>query len=199
MSHMQAAAAANSEAWAAAERSLLERLSQAEGRAASAGERERIAGERLQAANSRASGMAAALEAARGEIANLRAGGCSTFAAFECRQVVSAASRLVERMCWAAMQSMNDSLRRLLQHAQAANVRLCTGRRQPSRQAEVLAAELTDVQQQQLDWVHRLQHAEAGQATAQQVLAAAQQEHAQAVAMMSEQVSGRAVTGWPTM
>ena len=76
MSHVQAAAAANSEAWSAAERSLLERLSQAEGRAASAGERERIAGERLQAANSRANGMAAALEAARGEIANLRAGRC---------------------------------------------------------------------------------------------------------------------------
>ena len=76
MSHMQAAGAANSEAWAAAERNLLERLSHAEGRAASAGERERIAGERLQAANLRASGMAAALEAARGEIANLRAGRC---------------------------------------------------------------------------------------------------------------------------
>ena len=81
----------------------------------------------------------------------------------------------------------------------AANVCLLTGRWQASRQAEVLAAELTDVQQQQLEWADRLQRAEAGQATAQQVLAAAQQEHAQAEAMMSEQVSPKAVTGWPTM
>lgn len=51
-----------------------------------------------------------------------------------------------------------------------------------------LRAELTDVQQQQLQWADRIQRAEAGQATAQQVLAAAQQEHAQAEAMMAEQV-----------
>ncbi len=62
----------------------------------------------------------------------------------------------------------------------------------------MLAAELTDVQQQQLQWADRIQRAEAGQATAQQVLAAAQQEHAQAEAMMAEQVSAKAVTGWPT-
>ena len=201
--HMQAAAAANSEAWAAAERSLLERLSQAEGRAASAGERERIAGERLQAANSRASGMAAALEAARGEIANLRAGGCRAFAALKCRQALSAAHRrLVEQqcsMCRAAMQSIIGRLQCLRHHAQAANVCLRSGRMQPSRQADVLAAELTDVHQQQLEWANRLQRAEAGQATAQQALAAAQQDHAQAEAMMSEQVSATAVTGWATM
>ena len=113
-----------------------------------------------------------------------------------------AAPRLVEQQCstcWAAMQSIIWSLQRRLHHAQEADVCLLTGRLQPSRQVELLAAELADVQQQQLEWADRLQRAEAGQATAQQVLAAAQQEHAQAEAMMSEQVSAKAVTGWPTM
>ena len=114
---------------------------------------------------------------------------------------MSAAPGLMKLRCsagWAAMQSIIWSLQRLLHHAQAADVCLLTGQLQPSRQAEVLAAELTDVQQQQLEWADRLQRGEAGQATAQEVLAAAQQEHAQAEVMMSEQVSMTAVTGWAT-
>ena len=48
MEAMQAAAAAQAEAWAAAERHLTQRAGDAEAQAASAAERERLAVERLQ-------------------------------------------------------------------------------------------------------------------------------------------------------
>ncbi len=51
MEAMQAAAAAQAEAWAAAERHLTQRAGDAEAQGASAAERERLAVERLQVGN----------------------------------------------------------------------------------------------------------------------------------------------------
>lgn len=72
---LQAAAAAQAEAWGAAERSLLDRLDAAESRAAAAADRERMSAERLHSANARVASMTASLEAARSQVAETRAGG----------------------------------------------------------------------------------------------------------------------------
>ena len=73
---MQASAAANSQAWAAAEAILTGRLNDAEGSAAAAGEREKRAWEKVQAANTRLAASAAALDALKTELADADSGDC---------------------------------------------------------------------------------------------------------------------------
>lgn len=72
--HLQASAAANSQAWAAAEASLTGRLNDAEAAAAGAGEREKRAWEKVQAANTRLAASAAALDAVKAELTEVDAG-----------------------------------------------------------------------------------------------------------------------------
>ncbi|BDA43326.1 TATA element modulatory factor at C-terminar half [Coccomyxa sp. Obi] len=70
---MQAANAANAQAWAAAERTLHDRLSAAEAHAAASAERERSANEKATNASARQAALVAALEAAREEASEARA------------------------------------------------------------------------------------------------------------------------------
>lgn len=71
---VQASASANAQAWAAAEASLTARLNDSESAAAAAGEREKRAGEKLQASNARAAATAAAIHALKAELADANTG-----------------------------------------------------------------------------------------------------------------------------
>lgn len=68
---MQAAAAAQADAWAGAEQTLNQRITETEGKAAAAVEKERMMSERLQSLQSKQAATEAALNAARGEVKHL--------------------------------------------------------------------------------------------------------------------------------
>ncbi|GIM12300.1 hypothetical protein Vretimale_15660, partial [Volvox reticuliferus] len=65
---MQSAMEAQAEAWAGAEAALHSRITDAEGRAAAAGERERLAMDKMQLLSSKVSGLEASLSASRSEV-----------------------------------------------------------------------------------------------------------------------------------
>ncbi|GLI69265.1 hypothetical protein VaNZ11_013798, partial [Volvox africanus] len=65
---MQSAMEAQAEAWTGAESSLHSRITDAEGRAAAAGERERLAMDKMQLLSARVSGLEASLSASRSEV-----------------------------------------------------------------------------------------------------------------------------------
>ncbi|GIL51684.1 hypothetical protein Vafri_7615 [Volvox africanus] len=65
---MQSAMEAQAEAWAGAESSLHSRVTDAEGRAAAAGERERLAMDKMQLLSAKVSGLEASLSASRSEV-----------------------------------------------------------------------------------------------------------------------------------
>lgn len=100
---VQASAAANSQAWAAAEASLTARLNDAEGSAAAAGEREKRAWEKVQAANTRLAASAAALDALKTELADADSGDCVCLTTRECCMPIDV---LTGSVCILTMQSL---------------------------------------------------------------------------------------------
>ncbi|KAG2489635.1 hypothetical protein HYH03_011914 [Edaphochlamys debaryana] len=156
---MQAAAEAQTEAWAGAEAALHARISDAEGRAASAGERERLAVEKMQMLLSKVSGLEASLSAARAEVRSLssqleEARGAAAAAREASSGAVHTAEVLTERC--RAQQSQIEQLEASLSEARESDRLLRTAaehetsglRREYERRLAEAEAELEELRAQ---------------------------------------------------